>query len=88
DRLSKYYIDRAEQLQPVIQVAAGRKVDIVFTEGVSIGESEVKKALANVRDKARVKAAQDSAHTQNGFSSMTQNNGPQTIQQYPLRQKY
>src|SRR5207248_1101191 len=33
DRLSQYYIDRAEQLQPVIQIAAGQVVDIVFTEG-------------------------------------------------------
>jgi conjugal transfer pilus assembly protein TraB len=36
DRLSQYYIDRAEQLQPVIQIAAGQVVDIVFTEGASI----------------------------------------------------
>jgi conjugal transfer pilus assembly protein TraB len=37
DRLSQYYIDRAEQLQPVIQVAAGQVVDIVFTQGTFIG---------------------------------------------------
>lgn len=37
DRLSQYYIDRAEQLQPVIQIAAGQVVDIVFTEGTFIG---------------------------------------------------
>lgn len=36
DRLSQYYIDRAEQLQPVIQIAAGQVVDIVFTEGTSL----------------------------------------------------
>src|SRR3990167_2205511 len=35
DRLSQYYIARAEQLQPVIQVDAGQVVDIVFTEGVA-----------------------------------------------------
>lgn len=35
DRLSQYYIDRAEQLQPVIQIAAGQVVDIVFTAGTS-----------------------------------------------------
>lgn len=38
DRLSQYYIDRAEQLQPVIQVDAGQVVDIVFTEGVQIAD--------------------------------------------------
>jgi conjugal transfer pilus assembly protein TraB len=41
DRLSQYYIDRAEQLQPVIQVAAGQVVDIVFTEGASLERSSV-----------------------------------------------
>ncbi len=39
DRLSQYYIDRAEQLQPVIQVDAGQVVDIVFTEGTALGSS-------------------------------------------------
>ena len=34
DRYAKYHIERAEMLQPVIQVAAGRQVDIVFTKGV------------------------------------------------------
>ncbi len=41
DRLSQYYIDRAEQLQPVIQIAAGQVVDIVFTEGASLERSSV-----------------------------------------------
>lgn len=40
DRLSQYYIDRAEQLQPVIQIAAGQVVDIVFTEGTFMGVQE------------------------------------------------
>ncbi len=39
DRLSQYYIDRAEQLQPVIQVDAGQVVDVVFTEGTAFGSS-------------------------------------------------
>jgi conjugal transfer pilus assembly protein TraB len=52
DRLSKYYIDRAESLQPVVQIGAGRKVDVVFTEGVFFGNSEIKKAIARKRDEA------------------------------------
>lgn len=40
DRLSQYYIDRAEQLQPVIQIAVGQVVDIVFTEGTFIGSQD------------------------------------------------
>lgn len=50
DRLSQYYIDRAEQLQPVIQVAAGQVVDIVFTEGTFIGSQDVKESLASQRE--------------------------------------
>ena len=36
DRLQKYFIERAEQYQPVIQVAAGREVTVVFTKGLSL----------------------------------------------------
>ena len=51
DRLSKYYIERAEKLQPVIQVGAGRVVDVVFTEGTAIGTEQVKKNLEEKRIK-------------------------------------
>ena len=37
DRYAKYQIDRAQMLEPVIQISAGRHVDIVFTQGVSLG---------------------------------------------------
>ncbi len=50
DRLSQYYIDRAEQLQPIIQVAAGQVVDIVFTEGTFIGSQDVKEKIETQRD--------------------------------------
>lgn len=36
DKLQKYFIERAEQYQPVIQVASGREVTIVFTKGLSL----------------------------------------------------
>ncbi len=50
DRLSQYYIDRAEQLQPVIQIAAGQVVDIVFTEGTFIGSQDVKEQIEGQRE--------------------------------------
>lgn len=57
DRLSQYYIDRAEQLQPVIQIAAGQVVDIVFTEGTFIGSqtirSEIEKRDESHRENSR-----------------------------------
>lgn len=52
DRLSQYYIDRAEQLQPVIQVAAGQVVDIVFTEGTTFGSQTIKQDLEAARASA------------------------------------
>jgi conjugal transfer pilus assembly protein TraB len=49
DKLSEYYIKRAESIQPVIQVTSGRIVDVVFTEGAAIGSHRVKKELAKKR---------------------------------------
>ena len=49
DRLSQYYIDRAEQLQPVIQISAGQVVDIVFTEGTLLGSQSIKQELEKTR---------------------------------------
>ena len=49
DRLSKYYIDRAESISPVVLVASGRTVDIVFTEGATIGTIKVRKEIEKKR---------------------------------------
>lgn len=38
DRLSQYYIDLAEKLFPVIEIDAGRTVEVVFTKGFVFGE--------------------------------------------------
>lgn len=54
DRLSQYYIDRAEQLQPVIQVMAGQVVDIVFTEGTFIGAQDVHADIRKQRIEASI----------------------------------
>ena len=53
DRLSQYYIDRAEQLQPVIQIPSGQVVDIVFTEGTFIGSQIVKSEIEKTREDSR-----------------------------------
>ncbi len=44
-KLTDYYIKRAEQLQPAIQIAAGRVVDVIFTKSVKIGEKDLKKKI-------------------------------------------
>jgi len=53
DMLADYYIQRAEQVEPVIQVSAGRIVDITFTHGVEIGELHAKEKVKEVREKYR-----------------------------------
>lgn len=49
DKLSEYYIRRAEQLQPVIQVAAGRVVDITFTHGAEVGDLHTQDKVRSLR---------------------------------------
>jgi conjugal transfer pilus assembly protein TraB len=59
EKYSEFFIKRAEQLQPVLQVAAGREVDIVFTQGTKFGETTVKKSLSKIRDRSRKVVLQD-----------------------------
>jgi len=75
DRLADYYIDRAEQLQPVIQIPAGQVVDIIFTQGSAIGESTAKREIGKVRDRARDEAAQKAAKDDFGFETTDQMEG-------------
>ena len=49
-QVADYYIKKAEQVQPVIQVAAGRIVDITFTHGCDIGEMHNKKKIEKIRE--------------------------------------
>lgn len=56
NKLADYYIKRAEQLQPSIQVAAGRIVDLIFTHGVQIGEKDLRKKLEIERSLAKEKS--------------------------------
>jgi conjugal transfer pilus assembly protein TraB len=53
EKYADFYIKRAEQMQPVIQVQAGRVVDIVFTQGTAFGDSAVRGALSRVNDQRR-----------------------------------
>jgi len=49
DMLSEYYIRRAEQVQPVLQINAGRIVDITFTHGFKRGDLNTKEKLKKIR---------------------------------------
>jgi conjugal transfer pilus assembly protein TraB len=51
--LASYYIRRAEQVQPVLQINAGRIVDVTFTQGFSMGDIHAKANLKKVRERNR-----------------------------------
>ena len=59
EKYADFFIKRAEQLQPVLQVAAGREVDIVFTQGTRFGETTVRKSLTKIRNQFRKQAIQN-----------------------------
>jgi len=65
DRLSQYYIDRAESLSPVIEISPGRIVDIIFTNKAEIGSSQVKQELSRKRDAKRREIARSLAEKDN-----------------------
>jgi conjugal transfer pilus assembly protein TraB len=63
EKYADFYIKRAEQMQPVIQVQAGRIVDIVFTQGVSFEDSAARSALVSVNDQSRYAQIQSQTQT-------------------------
>lgn len=58
DKYAEFFIKRAEQLQPVLQVAAGREVDVVFTQGTKFGETTVRRSLSKIRNRSRKQTLQ------------------------------
>lgn len=59
DQYADFYIKRAEQMQPVLQVAAGRTVDIVFTQGINWGDSQLRQVLSKTNDEGRYQQMQN-----------------------------
>lgn len=53
EKYADFYIKRAEQMQPVIQVQAGRIVDIVLTESTPFEDSAERRSLIQINDKKR-----------------------------------
>ena len=64
DKYADFYIKRLEQLQPVLQVAAGRQVDIVFTEGTQFGDTSVRQTIGKIRNQSRQKTIQSLEESQ------------------------
>ncbi len=63
EKYADFYIKRAEQMQPVIQIQAGRKVDIVFTQGVAFEDSAARGAMIKVNDQQRLSQIHDSSES-------------------------
>ena len=55
DRLSKYYLDRAESLHPVVHAPAGIIVDLVLKENAVIGSTMNRKTIAEEKKIAKEK---------------------------------
>jgi conjugal transfer pilus assembly protein TraB len=53
EKYADFYTKRAEQMQPVIEVQAGRVADIVFTQGVEFQDSKARSAMVQVNDQQR-----------------------------------
>lgn len=62
EKYAEFYIKRAEQMQPVISVEAGRIADIVFTQGVAFEDSAARSALVRASDQTRYQQIQDTQH--------------------------
>lgn len=61
EKLADFSIRRAEQMQPVILVASGRRVDIVFKEGVDLSKTVTRQELKLAGQEGRLKHAKDQA---------------------------
>lgn len=59
EKYADFYIKRAEQMQPVISVEAGRLADIVFTQGVAFEDSAARSALIRSGDQTRYQQIQE-----------------------------
>jgi len=53
DRLSNYYIERAEQMQPVVQISSGQNITIFFTKGTKMGHTNAQDAMERDRQRAQ-----------------------------------
>jgi conjugal transfer pilus assembly protein TraB len=77
EKYADFYIKRAEQMQPIIQVEAGRVVDIVFTHGTSLEDSAARSALIKVNDTQRLQKLQGEDKAEGGVTSWLPSPSPE-----------
>jgi conjugal transfer pilus assembly protein TraB len=66
DMLADYYIQRAEQIVPVIEVTAGRVVDITFTHKAELGDLCTQDKVRQIRTRCRKDASKRGGGAVNG----------------------
>lgn len=72
EKFADFYVKRAEQLQPVLEVEPGRVLDIVFKSGFDMAQTVYRRALMMDNDRERRELVAT------GRSSITGNNQPNT----------
>lgn len=69
EKLADFSIRRAEQMQPVILVASGRRVDVVFKEGIDLSKTVTRQELKLAGQDGRLKQAKEQARQTFGGTS-------------------
>lgn len=72
DRLTQYYIKQAERLQPVLEIAGGRRVTVVFQKGTPFGDTSVRQSIAQVRNRSREEENKKTVQTMLGKGPLKQ----------------
>ncbi len=57
EKLSDFYIKRAEQLQPVLEIEPGRLIHVVFKKGFDMNQTLYRQSLMNANDSGRREVA-------------------------------
>lgn len=71
EKLSDFYIKRAEQLQPVLEVEPGRLVHVVFKKGFDMNQTVYRQSLMQVRDHERRQIASQAGATAQDSNPLT-----------------
>lgn len=72
DRLTQYYIKQAERLQPVLEIAGGRRITVVFQKGTAFGDTSVRQTIARTRNRAREEDNKKTVQTMLGKGPLKQ----------------
>lgn len=71
EKLSDFYIKRAEQLQPVLEVEPGRLVHVVFKKGFDMNQTVYRQSLMQARDGERRQIASQAGMTPQDNNPLT-----------------